>query len=86
MSPTKYKCDRLHKLSDFSFRFLFCALVAFDITGDLYYAFNGDKLIDGFPIPITTLGLPPSLRKIDAILVWGHNSHTYIFSGTQYWW
>ena len=37
------------------------------------------------PYKLTELGLPPTLDRIDAVFVWGKNSHTYIFSGQQYW-
>ena len=39
----------------------------------------------GFPKPLTYLGLPLNLSKIDAALVWGHNQKTYLFAGNQYW-
>lgn len=53
--------------------------------GKMYYVFNSNVLEDGYPKPLTKLGLPPSLEKIDAVLVWGHNNRTYFYSGTLYW-
>ncbi|CAD6206024.1 GSCOCG00009998001-RA-CDS [Cotesia congregata] len=53
--------------------------------GRNYYVFNANKLEPGFPRPLSTLGLPESLDKIDGAMVWGHNSRTYFFSGTMYW-
>ncbi|XP_031640524.1 matrix metalloproteinase-2 isoform X2 [Contarinia nasturtii] len=53
--------------------------------GKMYYVFNSNKLEDGYPKALTTLGLPASLDKIDAVLVWGHNNRTYFYSGTMYW-
>lgn len=47
--------------------------------------FNGVIKDPGYPRPLTDLGLPPDLKKIDAAMVWGHNGKTYLFSGTQYW-
>ena len=37
------------------------------------------------PYPLTDLGLPQDLDKIDGAMVWGHNGKTYLFSGTMYW-
>ncbi|XP_033231708.1 matrix metalloproteinase-2 [Belonocnema kinseyi] len=53
--------------------------------GRLYYVFNARVLEPGYPKPLTTLGLPASLEKIDGAMVWGHNKRTYFFSGTMYW-
>lgn len=53
--------------------------------GKMYYVFNSDELKDGYPKALTTLGLPASLDKIDAVLVWGHNNRTYFYSGDMYW-
>lgn len=47
--------------------------------------FTGITLIYGFPRPLTALGLPAWLDHIDAVMVWGHNSKTYFFSGGLYW-
>jgi matrix metalloproteinase-16 (membrane-inserted) len=35
--------------------------------------------------PLTQLGLPDELKKLDAAFTWGHNGRTYLFSGTSYW-
>lgn len=53
--------------------------------GNQYYLYNGNELERGFPKPLTNLGLPESLEKIDGAMVWGHNGKTYFFSGTMYW-
>ena len=37
------------------------------------------------PYPLTNLGLPSDLEKLDGALVWGHNGKTYFFSGSMYW-
>ncbi|XP_055705191.1 matrix metalloproteinase-2 isoform X3 [Phlebotomus papatasi] len=53
--------------------------------GKKYYVFNSNRLERGYPRPLTDLGLPESLEKIDAAMIWGHNKKTYFYSGTQYW-
>ena len=35
--------------------------------------------------PLSSLGLPKDLPKLDAAFVWGKNKHTYFFAGEQYW-
>ncbi|XP_071445795.1 matrix metalloproteinase-2-like isoform X2 [Hetaerina americana] len=53
--------------------------------GNKYYLYDGNNLTPGYPKPLTHLGLPSTLDKIDGAMVWGHNSKTYLFSGTMYW-
>ncbi|KAL3274574.1 hypothetical protein HHI36_015957 [Cryptolaemus montrouzieri] len=50
-----------------------------------YYLFMGNRLEHGYPRPLTDLGLPHYLPKIDGAMVWGHNGKTYFFSGNMYW-
>lgn len=51
----------------------------------MYYVFDANNLMPGYPKPIHHLGLPKELDHIDAAMVWGHNGKTYFFSGTMYW-
>ena len=30
-------------------------------------------------------GIPDFIERIDAVMVWGHNAKTYLFSGSHYW-
>lgn len=53
--------------------------------GQLIYQFESNHLDYGYPKPLSHLGLPNSLERIDAALVWGHNNETYFYSGTLYW-
>ncbi|XP_050436523.1 matrix metalloproteinase-2-like [Adelges cooleyi] len=53
--------------------------------GRQYYVYHGNVPVPGYPKPLTSLGLPDQLDRVDAATVWGHNSKTYIFSGTMYW-
>ncbi|OXU31482.1 hypothetical protein TSAR_017006 [Trichomalopsis sarcophagae] len=53
--------------------------------GRYFYVFKAFYLEPGYPKPLTALGLPPDLEKIDAAMVWGYNKKTYFFSGSMYW-
>lgn len=59
--------------------------MVFLTIGKEIYQFNSNHLDNGYPKPLSHLGLPASLDKIDAALVWGHNNRTYFYSGTMYW-
>lgn len=50
-----------------------------------YYLYNSYTVEEGYPKPLTHLGLPASLDHVDGAMVWGHNGRTYIYSGTMYW-
>ncbi|XP_063536564.1 matrix metalloproteinase-2 [Cydia strobilella] len=58
--------------------------IAFFIGKELYL-FDEVSLVRGYPKPLMDLGLPESLEKLDAAMVWGHNGKTYFYSGTMYW-
>jgi len=45
------------------------------------YVLNGNVNLDSSPIPLTQIGLPDSLEKVDAVFRWGWNGKTYLFSG-----
>lgn len=53
--------------------------------GRYYYVYSGNTLESGSPKPLTELGLPKYLEKIDGATVWGHNGKTFFFSGNLYW-
>ncbi|XP_026834348.1 matrix metalloproteinase-2 [Drosophila erecta] len=53
--------------------------------GRQYYVFNSVNLEPGYPKPLVSMGLPPTLTHIDAAFVWGHNNHTFLTSDTLYW-
>lgn len=53
--------------------------------GRKLYVFNTDRLEPGYPRPLTDLGLPYDVQKLDAVLVWSHNNRTYFYSGRNYW-
>ncbi|XP_064122157.1 matrix metalloproteinase-2-like isoform X1 [Macrobrachium nipponense] len=53
-------------------------------VGDHYYVCQGNHLLLESK-PLTELGLPKDLKKIDAAFVWGHNGRTYFFAESMYW-
>jgi len=54
-------------------------------VGRNYYVLASNSYLKYGPLPITTLGLPESLERLDGAMRWGYNDKTYFFSGTMYW-
>lgn len=54
-------------------------------VGRSYYIMAGNSHLKYGPLPITKLGLPDTLSKVDGAMRWGYNDKTYFFSGTMYW-
>lgn len=50
-------------------------------VGKEYYVLTGNSQLEMGPLPITRLGLPGELEKIDGAMRWGWNDKTYFFSG-----
>lgn len=50
--------------------------------GDQYWEYDDLTPREGFPKPISELGLP---NDIDAVLPWGYTGKTYFFKGKKYW-
>lgn len=53
--------------------------------GAQYWIFDGVSFVENSPRPLSDLGLPSNLPRIDAAFVWGKNDKTYFFSGDRYW-
>ncbi|XP_048478627.1 matrix metalloproteinase-2 isoform X2 [Plutella xylostella] len=53
--------------------------------GKELYLFDTQYLVRGYPKPLVDLGLPESLDRLDAAMVWGYNGKTYFYSGNMYW-
>lgn len=57
-------------------------------SGNRYWLFESNQLSPGFPKsgrPLTWLGLPASVKRVDAAFVWGNNRLPYVISGNMYW-
>ena len=50
-------------------------------VGPHFYVMRGNTRLESGPRPLTDLGLPPELDKIDGVVRWGWNDKTYLFSG-----
>ncbi|XP_038674208.1 collagenase 3-like [Scyliorhinus canicula] len=55
------------------------------IKGNKYWAINGYDVMPGYPKYIGRLGIPKSVRKIDAAVHIRTTSKTLFFAGDQYW-
>jgi len=55
------------------------------LLGNKYWIFEANTLAPGYPKPITSIGLPADLDKIDAAMTWGPRKSIYFFSGERYW-
>lgn len=53
--------------------------------GDEYWVYSASTLEPGYPKPLTSLGLPPSVKRVDAAFNWSKNKKTYIFAGKKFW-
>ena len=51
-------------------------------VGKYYYILDGNTLLEEGPLPITLLGLPENLEKLDGAMRWGWNDRIYFFSGS----
>ena len=52
-------------------------------VGANMFVLNGNALLDSGPIPLTRIGLPDSVEKVDGAFRWGWNGKTYLFSGAS---
>ena len=52
--------------------------------GKNFFVLSGNALLDSGPTPLTHIGLPDTLDKVDGAFRWGWNGKTYIFSGLAF--
>lgn len=53
--------------------------------GNEYWVYSASTLERGYPKPLTSLGLPPDVQRVDAAFNWSKNKKTYIFAGDKFW-
>ena len=51
--------------------------------GKFYYILSGNTHLEEGPLPMTYLGLPSTLEKLDGAMRWGWNDKIYFFSGDR---
>ena len=49
--------------------------------GKFYYILSGNTHLEDGPLPLTYLGLPSTLERLDGAMRWGWNDKIYFFSG-----
>lgn len=54
-------------------------------TGRKVWALNGYDIVEGYPKKIYELGLPKSIKVIDAAVHIGETGKTLFFTGEKYW-
>lgn len=54
-------------------------------SGQRYWVYNGVEFVENSPQSITRFGLPSSIERIDAVMVWAKNRATYFFRGSEFW-
>ncbi|XP_050429596.1 matrix metalloproteinase-16-like isoform X2 [Adelges cooleyi] len=54
-------------------------------SGNKYYVFNGNHLIEDSPRSIMDYKFPYFIKKVDAVMVYGTPPLTYLFSGEYFW-
>lgn len=54
-------------------------------AGIRMWALNGYSLVDGYPKYIHKLGLPKTVRKVDAAVHIGDTGKTLLFTEEEYW-
>ncbi len=72
LPPTVEKVDAVYERPDHRIVFF---------VGRNFYVLTGNSQLESGPVPITRLGLPPEVEKVDGAMVWGWNGKTYFFSG-----
>lgn len=55
------------------------------VAGKQYWIYNGYEFIENTPLPLSYLGLPEDVKKLDTAFVWGKNEKTYFFRENLYW-
>ncbi|XP_061106457.1 matrix metallopeptidase 30 [Conger conger] len=59
--------------------------IAFLFNGDQYWGVRGEKILPGYPKPISKLGFPSSVPKIDSAVHMKWTGRTLFFVENKYW-
>ncbi|KAM4722162.1 72 kDa type IV collagenase [Rhinophrynus dorsalis] len=54
-------------------------------AGNEYWVYSSSTLQQGYPKPLTSLGLPSDVQRVDAAFNWSKNKKTYLFAGDKFW-
>ena len=54
-------------------------------VGSRYWELTDKRVLRTFGRPLTQLGLPHDVIKVDAAFVWGHQRRIYLVTGRRYW-
>jgi len=53
--------------------------------GQRYWELTNKRVLRRLGRPLSHLGLPPHVLKVDAAFVWGHHRRIYLVTGRTYW-
>ncbi|KAI7793656.1 hypothetical protein IRJ41_025185 [Triplophysa rosa] len=59
--------------------------IAYLFKGEKYWAVRGNKILPGYPKPISKLGFPSYVKEIDAAVYVASIGRTLFFVGNKYW-
>uniref|UniRef100_A0A667XMB7 Matrix metallopeptidase 30 n=1 Tax=Myripristis murdjan TaxID=586833 RepID=A0A667XMB7_9TELE len=64
---------------------MICIAYVCHLTGDHYWGVRGNTVLPGYPKPLSDLGFPPSVTKVDAAVYVTFTGRTLLFERHRYW-